>query len=120
MPDASTPPPVPPQPQPIDLKRRFPLMRDLKGVPALFTLNGCGFSLYGRRDFDQQTHTYVKTRFISLVFVPVFPWDAYRVADAAKGWYFIGKEPLGKITLGWQRLVAVGLVALLIGSGWDS
>ena len=46
-------------------------MRRISSGPALFRLNGCGLGVYGRRDFDRETGTYVKTYCISVFFIPV-------------------------------------------------
>ena len=36
----------------------------VKHAPFLFRLNGCGAGLYGHRDLDDETGTYVKTWFL--------------------------------------------------------
>lgn len=77
-----------------DLERKFPNLKLGGSAPAMFRVNDCGTLVYGRRDFDDETGTYVKTYGISLVVIPVFALTAYRVSDAARGWYFIGREPL--------------------------
>jgi hypothetical protein len=69
----------------INLKEKFPEMTPVKGAPALFRLNGCGLGLYGRRDADHQTGTYVSTYCLCLIFVPVLALTAYRIADARGG-----------------------------------
>jgi hypothetical protein len=45
----------------IDLNRKFPDLRPIKSPPPMFRINGCGVALYGRRDADQETGTYVAT-----------------------------------------------------------
>jgi tetratricopeptide (TPR) repeat protein len=79
---------------PDSLRAKFPELRPLKRVPPLMRVNGIGVGMYGRRDADSETGTYVKTHCICLVFVPILALGAYRVADAERGWYFIGKERL--------------------------
>lgn len=91
-------------------------MKPLKRKPFLFTLNGFGFSMYGRRKYDQETHTYIATHYLTLLFVPVFALGSYRVADAEEGgWYFIGKE---KISTLWNVLntAALALIVFAVGS----
>jgi cellulose synthase operon protein C len=87
----------------------------IKGPPALFTLNGCGVRIYGKRD-HRDDGTYATTRYATLVFVPIFPVDAYRVAPAPDGesWYFLGKERLGPMAKAW-RWAALAVVLLLVG-----
>lgn len=95
------------------LSRIHPQMKPIKRNPTLFTLNGCGVTVYGSRDFCPHTTSYVKTYFITLVFVPILPIGAYRVVNAPEGgWYFLGKEPLGFLAKIWNRLT---LLALLLG-----
>ena len=65
-----------------DLEAKFPDMSPISSPPTLFTMNGCGLTIYGNRDRDAATQTYVKTRSICLIFIPIIPIDAYRVADA--------------------------------------
>lgn len=102
------------------LERRYPGFRRVRSAPSLMTLNGFGLSLYGRNDADPELGTYVKTRFVTALFVPVFPWDAWCVTKAEKGWYFLGKMPLGRVSLWWQRLFGIGILALAAVSGVQS
>jgi len=47
-----------------ELRRKFPEMRPIKNAPWLGSINGFGLGLYGKRDFDAESQTYVKTRCI--------------------------------------------------------
>jgi len=99
-----------------EIELKFPDMKPIKAPPTLYTLNGIGTGVYGNRDFDPATGTYIKTLCICLVFLPVVALSAYRVADADNGaWYFLGKVPLSRFAAGWNKMVAV-LLAALIGS----
>ena len=103
-----------------DLQEKFPDCKPVTSAPWLSTINGIGLTLYGRRDYDEETHTYIKTWCICLVFVPIFALRAYRVADADVGWYFIGKEPLSILSKAWN-LVVVLAIALGVSLGaWTS
>lgn len=98
------------------LAERCPSMRPMRGKPPLFTINGFGVSLYGDRDRDPVTGTFVKTLFLTGLFVPVLALSSYRVANAPTGgWYFLGKEPLSPLAKGWTFLVLA--CALSVG-GW--
>ena len=108
-------------PDPIDPKVKFPNMRPLKSPPTLFTFNGCGLGMYGRRAFDQETGTYIKTRCISVVFMPLIAVDSFRVADAGGGaWYFIGEEKLGKFARLWRQYAVFSAVVLIGTLMWKS
>ncbi len=95
------------------LERRRLFFEPLKGAPIMFTYNGCGSTIYGSDDRDPNDGTYVKTLFLVLVFVPLFPFGSYLVRDgeSSNSWFFIGRLPLGAFTYLWQRLVALGIVA---------
>lgn len=103
----------------VSLEQRFPEMRLISSPPPLASINGIGATVYGSRDFDRETGTYVTTHFFTVVFVPVFALGAYRVADAPQGgWYFIGKVPLSSMARAWNFLVCFGVLALIGGFGW--
>lgn len=98
-----------------ELRRRFPQMRPIKSSPTMFTYNGIGTALYGGRDADHETGTYVKTLCATVIFVPVFALGSYRVAKAdGGGWYFLGKEPLAVMAKWWNILVVLA-IALAVG-----
>ena len=104
---------------PDSLRQKFPHLKPVKGPPSLITMNGCGISLYGKRDFDAETRTYIKTRCICLVFVPLFALDAFRVADAgSRTWYFFGKETLSSFARSWNAVMACLLLLGGLSVGW--
>ena len=67
---------------PDHIRRKFPHLQPLKRTPSLMTVNGIGLRMCGRRDYDKDTQTYVKTRCVSLLYLPLFALDSYSVADA--------------------------------------
>src|SRR5438270_571309 len=86
---------------------RFPEMTPTKSVPPLGTVNGIGFTVYGHRNHDPETGTYVKTYVFCVLYIPVLALRAYRVADAPNGgWYFLGKVPLPSIAKAWNGVMA--------------
>lgn len=80
--------------------------------PHLQRVNGIGTGMYGGSAHDREDGTYVKTRFLSLVFVPVFPLDQWLVRDAREGWYFLAKLPLST-----DLRIVRGAVGALCGAG---
>ncbi|MBW2731768.1 MAG: hypothetical protein JRH20_05200 [Deltaproteobacteria bacterium] len=90
--------------------------RPIRRAPGLGTLNGFGMSIYGNRD-QRADGTFVTTRYLTGLFVPLMPLDAYRVANAEKQgtYYFIGKVPLGAVTKAWRLLVVLALVLVPTG-----
>jgi len=80
-------------------------------APSMFTFNGIGTTLYGRRAVDKATQTYVATLFFVFLFIPVFPIAAYRVRHVGGNQYqFFGKVPLTK----WAFLPLVVILALIL------
>jgi tetratricopeptide (TPR) repeat protein len=92
------------------LQQRFPELQPQVGAPSLHTINGIGTMVYGHRDHDDETQTYVKTLFFTILFIPIFALRAYRVADAQQGWYFFGRVPLSSASRALNYLVLLGLV----------
>src|SRR5688500_16128436 len=84
------------RPPSINLSERFPQLRPIESAPSLFTLNGVGFGIYGSRDHDPETNSYIKTHCLCVLFIPLLAFRAYRVMQApqGQGWYFLGREPL--------------------------
>jgi hypothetical protein len=100
----------------IDLKDRFPSMTPVKSAPSLFRINGFGVAMHGRRDADADTGTYISTWCLTLLFVPILCLRAYRVANAERGWYFLGREPLSIVAKAWNLFLMLA-VAGLVGAG---
>jgi hypothetical protein len=99
----------------IDMFERFPDMKPITWVPPRFRINGIGTKLFGSRDHDRETGTYVMTLWLTFAFFPCLPLGAYRVADApGGGWNFLGKVPVsGRAKL--MPLAAMALGALFAG-----
>jgi hypothetical protein len=95
--------------------QKFPEMQPVSRAPSLGTLNGVGTMMIGRRDFDEETGTYVKTHCFTFLFIPLLAFGAYRVLDApGGGWYFLGKVPLSGFASAWNKLVAL---FVFVGAG---
>ena len=83
------------------MQERCRRARALRGVdrtkdnPVVSTLNGFGPRFYGERDFDPATGSYVANRWLTLLFVPIFPLGSYRVTDAdSESYCVLGRVPL--------------------------
>lgn len=102
-------------------RQLFPKMQPVRKAPAMFTLNGFGLSVYGKRDVHIPTGSYIKTHCICALFIPLFALGAYRVLDAeGGGWYFLGKESLSGFAKGWNILM-LATVLTLSGVGiWNA
>lgn len=83
-------------------RRSRPLWADevtpVTRAPSLTTINGFGFKLYGKSDFDQQTDSYMTTHYFVALFLPLFPIARYRVSSPTYGSFeFLGKGALRTI-----------------------
>lgn len=88
----------------------------LRSAPSLFTFNGIGTRLYGRRN-PQPNGLYVSTLWFIVLFVPVYPLQSYVVADGEEGgWHFYAKAPLSATARGarWAAMAAVALAGLAV------
>src|SRR6185437_7341262 len=104
-----------------DWTERFPDMRPVRNPPALMRVNGFGCGVYGSRDHDADTGTYVTTYCLSALFLPVFALCAYRIADAPNGgWYFMGRVPLSRFAKTWNLLILFAGLCVAGAIGWTS
>jgi hypothetical protein len=96
----------------------------INDAPNLFSLNGFGLRFFGGYD-EEPDGSKNRVRFVTALFVPVIPVDAYRLRENGDGSYQLyGKVKLGPLMRAWQ-LVALGLTALaivwaLVGAFLDS
>ncbi len=104
----------------MDLSERYPGFRPITSAPGLFSINGFGLTIVGRRDADPETGVYVKTHAVCALFVPLIPVGAYLVADAPEGWYFIGKVPLSRFAKVWNLVLVLAIAAGIGLLAWNS
>lgn len=80
------------------VRRNVRLYGDLEPIhsaPSLYTINGCGVTLYGNTDHDSETGSYMATYYLVLLFIPILPLCRYRVISSGPNSYrFLGKGPL--------------------------
>ncbi|MEK6233546.1 MAG: hypothetical protein N2C14_02450 [Planctomycetales bacterium] len=89
----------------------FPDTTPVTSLPSLFTINGCGLQLYGARDHDANTQTYVTTHVATFVWLPLFALGSYRVAKAEAGsLYVVGRTDLSALAKAWNVLLCCALL----------
>src|SRR5262245_11605982 len=104
---------------PDSLRQKFPELRPLEDPPTLTTTNGIGTGMIGKRDYDPDTQSYIKTRCFCFLYLPLFALGSYRVSDAGnRSWYFLGRVPLSGFARAWNIIASVLLVLLGAGIGW--
>jgi hypothetical protein len=103
------------------LARRRLFLAPIKSAPALFTYNGVGMTVYGSDEPDHNDGTYIATHYVVFVFVPIVPLRQYLVrnAESARGraWNFIGKVPFSPLAFVWNRMLALLVIASVLGGG---
>ncbi|MCE9637232.1 MAG: hypothetical protein K8T90_16115 [Planctomycetes bacterium] len=90
----------------------------LRSAPGLQRINGVGPAMIGAEQRDSADGSYVKTRWLTFVFVPVLPLDAWLVTDAPNGgWHFHARVPVvGKTrTIRTAALCALGAGVVAVG-----
>lgn len=103
-----------PAPRETQLREIFPKLTPLRKVPGLFTLNGCGTSLAGKRDHHAGSGSYVTTQVLTILWIPVLPLAAYRVIPAGGNHYhFLGREPLSNLARRLRWLIIAGVAGWL-------
>lgn len=85
-------------------------------APPLFSLNGFGTGMFGKRD-QREDGSYLKTYGLTALFVPIASLSAYRVMPArGGGWYFLGEASLSSAAkLRNWGLLAGAVIAIAVG-----
>jgi hypothetical protein len=102
-----------------DWQARFPELQPIQSLPGLWHFMGCGMLFRGRRDVDEETNSYITTHCLCILGLPVLAFRAYRVVDAPKGKYIMGREPL---SIPARAFSVFALLAAIIAGGlycWD-
>jgi hypothetical protein len=97
-------------------QRVFGALKPISSAPSLSTVNGFGFRLYGKSDYDPETQSYATTHYFVALFIPVFPIARYRVIDMEGGYRFLGKLPLRKGDR-WHLGIVAAAIAAMVFSG---
>jgi hypothetical protein len=96
-------------------QRVFGALKPIVSAPSLRTINGFGFTLYGKSDYDEESRSYVMTYYFVALFVPIFPIARYRVINTgASGYRFLGKLPLRKIDRWHVGIAVTAIVAMIV------
>jgi len=97
-----------------DLNAKFPELEPIQSLPSLWHFMGCGMLLRGRRDFDEETQSYIQNHCLCILGIPILAFRAYRIVDTTGGKYFLGREPLSILA---RALTAFVLLAALVAGG---
>lgn len=93
--------------------RTYGDLEPIDSAPSLYTINGCGVTLYGNTDHDSESGSYMATYYFVLVFIPIFPICRYRVISSGGNSYrFLGKGPLRTFDK-WHIAISAFLILLM-------
>ncbi len=82
-------------------------------APKLFTLNGFGTRLVGKKDRDEATGFRIATLYLTLLFLPVFPIRRYLVRSFDEDHYeFYGKLAASPAQNLWRVMLVMGTLAM--------
>ena len=108
------------------LRKRFPDMEPVEQIPSMTMINGIGFMPVGERDRDSMTDTYVTTVFFCFIYLPLFGFGSYRVADASppethllgrfhtESWHFYGRVPMSTFCKIYNVAVLCAIASLFL------
>ena len=92
---------------------KYPEMRPAESLPTLFTVHGIGTGLYGSRDVDGPTGTFVQTQCFCVFYVPLLALAAYRLARQGTGYTLVGRVPLSRFAKTWNLLFVFSVLAAI-------
>lgn len=99
--------------------RRFPEMWPVSQVPILFRILGTGTAMCGHRGHDAVTDTFVANHCLTILFIPIWAFAAFRVQRSPQGgYYFVGRVPLGVSSWAGNFAAFVAAAALVAGGTW--
>jgi hypothetical protein len=99
----------------VDASAKFADLRPVKRRPRLYHLLGFGLYLYGDRDFDMDTQSFVRTLCFCLLYIPVVAFRSFRVTPTDEGWRYLGVVPLSRSA---RSLSLASAIVLLAGGGF--
>lgn len=89
----------------------FKGMQQISTPPTVFRLYGIGTTVFGERDYDEQTKSHVVTQYFTVFFIPLFPVANYRVREEGnRVRYYLGRIPLRDA----QKVHIWGVVGLIL------
>lgn len=92
-------------------KKLWADVKPIDSAPSLRTINGIGFAIHGRSDYDTQTGSHAATYYFTLFFVPLLPVRRYRVIPTPGGYRFLGRLPLRRFDK-WHLGIVLGLILI--------
>ena len=104
----------------INLTEKFPELQPISSLPALWDIFGFGMGLYGNRDFDEETGSFVKTHYITALWVPLLALRSYRVVETNQGLLVLGRQPISTFSRLWNYVLVSCLLVIVGARVWSS
>jgi hypothetical protein len=94
--------------------RVFGNLHPVSSAPTLYSINGCGFTVYGNTDLDRESGSYMTTYYFVLLFIPIFPICRYRVKSSGNSYNFLGKGQLRPFDKAHLAISLIGILLLFL------
>ena len=94
----------------------------------MISFNGIGTKLYGKRDFNQADQSYIATKWLIILFLPIIPIASYRVIKTQQK-FFTSQSPqllMVQVNVDWKQVIntyvvvwgtIIGLIILVVFVG---
>ena len=108
----------------VDPAAKFSDLQPMRSDPPQYHIFGFGLYLYGDRDFDVETQSFVRTLCFCLLYIPIIPLRAYRAAPEIDGWRYLGRVPVSRPARAWSLALCLGVLvaggALGVHAVWNA
>ena len=92
-------------------------MAPIASAPRLYSVSMVGTRLYGKRDYDSHTESFVATLYFVVLFIPIIPLACYRVIQRGDDrWSFLGKVRFSNKEYSHLTAALVALTILIAAS----
>jgi hypothetical protein len=93
------------------------MLMPLDSAPSLRVAGGFGTTMYGHSSYEQRTDSYLATRYLVALWIPLLPLGRYRVRSVPpRSYSFLGRVPLrrrDKWHIAASVVAVVGLIVVL-------
>jgi hypothetical protein len=94
-------------------KRIFGNLKPINNAPSLGRVFSVGFRLYGHKDFDIETQSYLTTYYFVVLGIPIFPIRRYRVIRESNRYRFLGSATL-RVLDKWHLGISLSVIIFAI------
>jgi tetratricopeptide (TPR) repeat protein len=78
--------------------------------PPQYNFLGFGLYLFGERDPDEETGSFVRTLYLCLMYLPVLALRSYRVEPTDDGWRYLERVPVSRTARVFSLIATLGIL----------